>query len=104
MMKKLSMAVAVVLGLVMVVGNAEAAERGVRQREQQVRINQGVRSGELTRREAVKLEAQHHQIRREIKKARADGRITPAERAKIARKQDRLSKRIYRQKHDGQVR
>ena len=103
-MKKLSMAVVVVLGLVMVVGNAEAAERGVRQREQQVRIHQGVRSGELTRHEAVKLEAQHQQIRREIKKARADGRITPAERAKIDRKQDRLSKRIYRQKHDGQVR
>ncbi len=104
MIKSISMAVAVVVGLMMA-NPAEAARADRRQVKQQARIVQGVKSGELTKAEAARLEAQHLAVQREIRQARADdGVIGPAERAKIERKQDRLNRRIYRQKHDGQSR
>jgi hypothetical protein len=103
-MKRIAMAVATVLGLA-VCGSAFAEESPEqRQRNQQERIDQGVRSGQLTDREANRLEAQHQKINRDIKAAKADGEMTPGERAKIEREQNRLSKRIYKQKHDAQVR
>jgi hypothetical protein len=104
MIKSISMAVAVVVG-VMMAAPAEAARADRRQVKQQVRIVQGVKSGELTKAEAVRLEAQHVAIKREVRQARADdGKIGPAERAKIEHKQDTLNRRIYVQKHDGQSR
>jgi uncharacterized membrane protein YebE (DUF533 family) len=104
MMKSISLAVAVVVG-VMMAAPAEAARADRRQVKQQVRIVQGVKSGELTRAEAVRLEAQHLIVKREIRQARTDdGHLDAAERAKIERHQDRLSRRVYTQKHDGQSR
>jgi hypothetical protein len=75
-----------------------------RQHEQQLRIRQGVRSGELTRREAARLEAREAKIRRDERHARADGRITPRERRHLNRELNHTSRRIYRQKHDNQTR
>lgn len=79
----------------------------VKKREvrQQKRINQGVRSGELTKKETLKIEAAEAKLHKEIKDDRQDGPgLTPKERAKINKKQKKLSKRIYKQKHDGQKR
>jgi hypothetical protein len=104
MMKNLSLAVAVVVG-VMMAAPAEAARADRRQVKQQARIVQGVKSGELTKAEAVRLEAQHLAVKKEIRQARADdGHLDAAERAKIEKHQDGLNRRIYRQKHDGQSR
>lgn len=75
-----------------------------RQVKQQARIADGVKSGELTKREAVRLEARQAKIARDKARAKADGVVTPAERAKLAREQNRASRAIYRQKHDGQKR
>lgn len=77
-----------------------------RQAELEHRIDQGVRSGELTRREASRLREQFHDIQRlEAHYRRTDGgRLTPGERADLDRRYDRLSERIYAQKHDDQVR
>ncbi len=75
-----------------------------RQGNQQARINEGVKSGELTRREAAKLRAEQRAIRAEKRMAKADGVVTPAERAKIRRDQNRASRDIARQKHDAQKR
>ncbi|MBX5481428.1 MAG: hypothetical protein IRZ16_06215 [Myxococcaceae bacterium] len=103
-LKMLSMAVMLVSGLAFA-GNAEAARADRRQVVQQERIVQGVRSGQLTRREAKRLEAQHAKIRADIRKARRDdGRLDAQERAKIEREQDQLSRRIEHQKHDAQTR
>ncbi|MBZ4418474.1 hypothetical protein [Myxococcus sp. RHSTA-1-4] len=93
-----------VLGLVMALP-AGAAEADRRQVNQQERIIQGAKSGELTGREAVRLERQHRDIQRDIRQARHDdGHLDTRERARIHREQNQLSRRIYRQKHDAQAR
>lgn len=77
-----------------------------RQVTQQRRINQGVRSGQLTRREARTLEHQHRAINRETRAMRAqnDGRLTRQDRKAIHRQQNQESRRIYRKKHNARVR
>lgn len=76
-----------------------------RQANQQQRINQGVRSGELTRAETARLQKQKANLHRQIVRDRADGAgLTPAERARIDAQQDALSRRIARQKNDRQSR
>lgn len=73
-----------------------------REAQQQRRIGQGVRSGELTRHEARRLERRQAEIRRMEHRAKADGVVTPHERRRIAAAQNRSSRAIYRQKHDAQ--
>ena len=75
-----------------------------RQGRQQARIGQGLVSGQLTGREALRLEHQEKHIASDIRAAKADGTVTAAERAKINREQNRESRRIFRQKHDAQTR
>ncbi len=76
-----------------------------RQRDQQQRIRQGIRSGELTRVEAARLERREAQIRLDEAIARrSGGEFTGRERARIQRELDRSSRDIYRQKHDRQDR
>jgi hypothetical protein len=84
-----------------------AGPRGINSREyrEQQRINQGIRSGELTRREAERLEAGLARIRIDERYARlSGGGISPRERARLERGLNRESRGIYRQKHDGQDR
>ena len=69
---------------------------------QEARIRQGERTGELTPREANRLERREGRIQQEKRDARADGRVTPGERAKIRREENRASRAIYREKHDRQ--
>ena len=83
------------------------AEQTIVQREanQQARINQGRKSGTLTKKEAVRLEAQQVALRRQVRRDRVDGGgLSVAERARIEREQDQQNRRIARQKADGQTR
>jgi len=75
-----------------------------RERQEQQRIRQGMRSGELTRREAAHLEAEQGRIRGYEWYARSDGHVSRAERRHLDRMLDHASRDIYRQKHDGQDR
>jgi len=75
-----------------------------RQHNQQERIRQGIKSGDLTRREAVRLEEQEAKIQVNEKFAGADGKITPAERARLEKELNKTGKNIYQQKHDTQDR
>ena len=76
-----------------------------RQHHQQNRIYNGVRSGELTRREAYRVERQQAHIARYEHRSRADGSgLNGRERYRLERMQDRASRNIYRQKHDAQDR
>lgn len=68
------------------------------------RIKRGVRSGQLTPREAKMLRVQKAHVRTLKVMARSDGRVTPRERTIINRSQRNLNRNIYRQKHDRQVR
>ena len=74
------------------------------QANQAQRIHQGVASGQLTRREAVRLQRQQAAIRHAQRQARADGVVTASERHRIQRMQAQASRDIQRQKHDAQAR
>jgi len=73
-----------------------------RKENQQDRIAQGVKSGQLTARETEHLEAREAHINRQEARMKAanGGRLTAAERAKINREQNRTSRAIYRDKHN----
>ena len=71
-----------------------------RQENQQERIEQGVKSGELTKGETAHLEKQERHINREKKRFKADGNFTPAERAKLEHDQNRASRHIAGAKHN----
>lgn len=75
-----------------------------RQVNQQKRIHQGVKSGELTRKEVVHLQKQQAHIQRTKKRVKADGVVTKRERAKLHRKQTRASKNVYRAKNNNRDR
>jgi hypothetical protein len=88
-------------------GLAQGRRNGVneRQRNQQQRIRQGVRSGELTGVEAARIQRRESQIRlNEARARRSGGEFTPEERARIQGQLDRSSQKIYQQKHDAQDR
>lgn len=104
MVRGISLAVALALGFT-VSTPALAARADRRQVKQQARIVEGAKSGELTAREAVRLQAQHNALDRKVERDRADdGKLDPVERARIEKKQDRLNRRIVKQKHDAQQR
>ncbi len=71
-----------------------------RQRNQQRRIRQGVKSGSLTPREARTLERREAKIQADKKAAKSDGVVTPQERRKLRREENRTSRAIYRKKHN----
>jgi len=82
------------------------ADPGVnrRQASQQDRIAQGVKSGELTGREAKTLERKEARVAEIERRMKSDGKLSASERAKLQRELDLLSKEIHHQKHDAQTR
>jgi hypothetical protein len=76
-----------------------------RQANLERRIDQGVRSGELTRAEAVRVRSQFRKLARlEAHYRRTGGGLSYSERADLDRRFDRLSDRVFAQKHDDQRR
>jgi hypothetical protein len=75
-----------------------------RQDRQEDRIDQGIRSGELNRREAARLERGQAYVNRMENRALADGHISRGEFRRIEETQNAQSHRIHRQKHDRQHR
>lgn len=72
---------------------------------QQRRINQGIKSGELTRSEAKNLEMREANIATDAKIDRAEneGALTPAERRNLEHRENRQSVRIYNKKHNART-
>lgn len=87
-----------------VAGPAFADSIDRHQYNQQKRIEQGVRSGQLTRHEAQKLEAEQARIAAMERRAKSDGHVDPWERRQIGKAQAHASRDIYREKHDGEGR
>ena len=71
---------------------------------QQQRIEQGVKSGQLTNREAGKLENGQARVDRDEARAGANGHVSAKEQQGIQKAENQQSKRIYKQKHDKQTR
>ncbi len=87
---------------------AQEANRTINQRKanQQQRIGQGVRSGELTAGETSHLEHQEAAINHEERAMRAqdNGHLSRSDRSTLRRQQNQESRRIYRDKHNARVR
>ena len=81
---------------------AFAAEVDRREERQEARIQQGIRSGELTPREAARLQAREQSIHNQVAAERAanGGKLTRAERRQVNRRLNRTSRAIAREKHD----
>ena len=78
---------------------------GQRRENQQDRIAQGVKSGQLTAGETAKLENQQRGINQQVKADRAanGGKLTPGEKTQINKEQNAASKKIYNKKHNART-
>ena len=70
---------------------------------QEKRIEQGLKSGELTTKEASKLERDESRVDKMESKALSNGKLSDAERRRIEQEQNKVSKEIHREKHDAQT-
>jgi len=77
-----------------------------RKTDQQQRIGQGVKSGQLTAGETSHLEHQEAGINKEERGMRAqdNGHLTKSDRKTIHKQQNQESRRIYRDKHNAKAR
>lgn len=73
-----------------------------RKENQQDRIAQGVKSGQLTAGETANLETKEAAINKETAKDRAanGGKLTAAEKKQVNHQQNQVSKQIYKDKHN----
>jgi hypothetical protein len=83
-------------------GNSEVVQR---QENQQDRIAQGIKSGQLTAGETSKLESKEAGLNKEVRTDRRanGGKLTQGEKQQVNRQQNRLSNKIYQDKHNGRT-
>lgn len=103
-MKKLIVFFALIGGISFFASAQTTPRISKKQVTQDIRIDHGVANGELTRREAHRLNKQQRHIQVEKQIARADGVVTRRERAHIRKDQRVANRSIRRQKHDAQKR
>jgi len=70
---------------------------------QQERIEQGLKSGQITTREAAKLEGEEARVEKMESNALKNGKLSPQEQARIDRAQNQVSRDINRDAHNAQV-
>jgi uncharacterized membrane protein YebE (DUF533 family) len=98
-------------GLTLAIASLGALAQGVsstpridqREANQQARIDAGIASGQINRREAIRLEREQARIARAERRAKADGVVTPRERREIERMQREANAHIRAEKHDPQT-
>lgn len=73
-----------------------------RQENQARRIEKGTATGQLTPKEADKLQAQQGRIEKAEAQAKSDGKVTARERKRLDKKQDNASRKIKRERKDRQ--
>ncbi len=97
---------AILSGLTLVlfcaVGFAQTAKKPIQKKQanQKQRITQGVKSGELSKKEAFRLKAQQKEIAVTKRAAKSDGVVTKKEKAVINQKQKEASRNIAHKKHN----
>jgi hypothetical protein len=105
-MKRILVAIALGGALCAAVQAQESAAAAATQRDanQQQRIENGLESGQLSTREAGRLEREQQAIDRQQAHAlKSGGSLSPQEQARIQREQNAASRSVYRQKHDAQT-
>ena len=78
---------------------------GQRKANQQARIAQGVKDGQLTAHETANLESREASVNKEERNMRAanNGKLTAADRAALNNRQNKISNSIYNDKHNAAV-
>ena len=83
------------------------ADQKIHQRKenQQDRIAQGVKSGQMTAGETARVEKQESNVNKEIRADRNanGGKLTNGEKRLVNRQQNKMSREIYKDKHNGKV-
>lgn len=106
MIKANNVIMAVLIAAAFPVASYAAGTRdpGVNQRQnnQQQRMQQGARTGDLTRNESRNLQGQARNVRQEERVYKSDGNFSRAERADVHRDLNHLNRDIYSERHDGQ--
>ena len=99
-MKRFTFVTVIVAGLA--VTGLTAQEIKDRQENQQDRIAQGVKSGQLTAGETAHLENKEAKLNKEIRHDRKQngGNLTNNEKKQVNRQQNQLSRKIYKDKHN----
>ena len=114
----LSLSAALILGQTLIVNTTVANEQhrpkahkqtrdpgvNTRQHNQQHRVKDGVKSGELTKEEAKALREERRAIREKERAYKADGKLTKDERKDLHQDLNDSSKHIYEEKHDAEKR
>ena len=105
------MKIMTIAALALVATTAAASAQGYaanridsREARQEHRIDQGRRTGQLTRHELLHLEAQQARIRQMQRQAMRDGRVDRHEAGAIERAQNTAGRRIAHERHDHQRR
>ena len=95
-----ALAVVAAVGILSVMAPAQNINKRLQNQNQ--RINQGVKNGELTRNQVDALKSRDASIRaRELRdKAHDNGKLTTKERQNLNKSLNATSKAIYRDKHD----
>jgi hypothetical protein len=75
-----------------------------KQNQQLKKIENGIKSGAITKVEAKKVIKQKIKLDKLNKKAKVDGFLSPKEKAKLKKETKKLDKIIYKEKHDKQKR
>lgn len=83
--------------------NTATPKVDARQERQEMRIENGVNSGQLTAKETLNLEKREAKIEADKEQAKADGKVTPKERAHLNKELDHSSNKIYRKKHNART-
>jgi hypothetical protein len=80
-------------------------EVGARRENQQARIGQGIKSGQLTAGETAKLENQQGGINQQVRADRSanGGKLTQGEKSQINKEQNGASRNIYNKKHNART-
>ena len=99
-MKKLIILGALILTSGLVNAQTQTKKVNQRQENQKERVAQGVKSGELTKKETRKLARQQRDIQKTKRAAKADGVVTKKERAVINQKQNAANRNIKRKKNN----
>jgi hypothetical protein len=106
-MKIAIIALASTLAVAASMAQAQESSATINQRkaEQQQRIGNGVRSGQMTAGETAHVEHQESAINHEERNMRAqdNGHLTRSDRSTLQHQQNQESRRIYRDKHNARV-
>jgi hypothetical protein len=93
---------AVLIGLAIPAFAGQGATINDRKENQQDRIAEGVKSGQLTAGETANLETKESAVNKEEHAMRAadNGKLTAGDRATLQHQQNKLSNQIYKDKHN----